>query len=67
MQPGDAIAYQVLRYRSMTGEQRLSIALDLHELACDLARSGIRARHPDADAAAVERLLRKRLELVRST
>ena len=50
----------------MTGEQRLTIALNLHELSCDIAREGIRQGHPEADAAEVERLLRRRLELTRT-
>ena len=49
----------------MTGEQRLAIVLELHELSCNVAREGIRHQNPKADAAEVERLLRKRLELVR--
>jgi hypothetical protein len=67
MTPQAALDFQIARYREMTGEQRLAIALDLHELACDLAREGIRAQHPDADAHEVERLLRKRLELARAS
>ena len=50
----------------MTGEQRLAVALELHELSCDIAREGIRRQNPRADAAEVERLLRRRLELARS-
>ena len=57
---------QIEHYRSMTGEQRLAIALNLHELSCDIAREGIRHGHPEADAAEVERLLRRRLELTRT-
>ncbi len=57
---------QIDRYRSMTGEQRLAIALDLHAMSCDIAREGIRRQHPDADAAEVERLLRHRLGLART-
>jgi hypothetical protein len=49
----------------MTGEQRLAIALELHELSCNVAREGIRHQKPKGDEAEVERLLRKRLELVR--
>jgi hypothetical protein len=56
---------QIRRYRQMTGEQRLALALDLHELSCDVAREGIRRQHPNADAQEVERLLRRRLELAR--
>ena len=57
---------QIERYRRMTGEQRLAIALELHEMSCDIAREGIRRQHPEADAAEVERLLRQRLELARA-
>lgn len=61
-----ALAKQIERYRAMTGEQRLAIALELHELSCEIAREGIRRQHPNADAAEVERLLRRRLELARA-
>jgi hypothetical protein len=61
-----ALEKQIERYRRMTGEQRLAIALDLHELSCEIAREGIRRQHPEADAAEVERLLRHRLELARA-
>jgi hypothetical protein len=50
----------------MSGEERLSIALRLHEMSCDIAREGIRQQHPAADAAELERLLHRRLELARS-
>jgi hypothetical protein len=49
----------------MTGEERLAIALELHELSCDIAREGIRHQHPHATPAEVERLLRERLTLAR--
>jgi hypothetical protein len=65
MIPEAALDYQIRRYREMTGEQRLGIALDLHEFACDIAREGIRHQHPAADEVAVERLLRERLKLTR--
>ena len=57
---------QIERYRQMTGEQRLAIALKLHEMSCNIAREGIRRQNPNADAAEVERLLRHRLELARA-
>ena len=60
-----ALEKQIDQYRRMTGEQRLGIALDLHELSCEIAREGIRRQHPRADAAEVERLLHHRLELAR--
>lgn len=57
---------QIERYRQMTGEQRLAIALELHEMSCNIAREGIRRQNPNADAAEVERLLRQRIELARA-
>lgn len=65
MDPERALNEQIERYRRMTGEQRLALALELHELSCNVARAGIRHQHPMADEAEVERLLRKRLELAR--
>lgn len=65
MNPNHALDEQIARYRRMTGEQRLAIALELHEMSCGIAREGIRRQHPRADAAEVERLLRHRLELAR--
>jgi len=65
MNPRAALEEQIAMYRRMTGEQRLGIALSLHELACDVAREGIRSRRPNADDAEVERLLRSRLALIR--
>ena len=67
MSPQAALDFQIARYREMSGEERLSIALDLHEFACDIAREGIRQQHPEADEAEVERLLRARLELARAS
>ena len=65
MTPQAALDRQVARYRQMTGEERLALALELHELACDVAREGIRHQHPAAAGNEVERLLRQRLELAR--
>jgi hypothetical protein len=65
MTAATALEKQILFYRRMTGEQRLAVALDLHELSCDIAREGIRRQHPDACAREVESLLRRRLELAR--
>ena len=65
MTPEAALAHQIQRYRVMTGEQRLRIALDLREFACDVARAGIRRQFPTADAEEVERQLRRRIELGR--
>jgi hypothetical protein len=65
MDPQAALEEQIAGYRRMTGEQRLGIALDLHEFACDLARAGILAQNPGADETEVERQLHKRLALSR--
>lgn len=62
----EALEKQIERYRSMSGEERLAIALRLHELACNVAREAIRQANPDADSAEVDRLLRRRLELARA-
>jgi hypothetical protein len=50
---------QIATYRKMTGEQRLAVALELHQLACDVAREGIRRTNPGADAGGVELLLKR--------
>ena len=61
-----ALEKQIARYRQMTGEERLAVALGLHELSCEVAREGIRRDHPGEDPVNVERLLRRRLELARA-
>jgi hypothetical protein len=66
MRPQEALARQIERYRQMTGEERLQIALDLHTLACEVAMEGIRHQFPDADEATVQRELHRRIELGRS-
>jgi len=50
----------------MTREERVGTALRLHELACEMARLGIRRQHPEATPAEVEELLRRRLALART-
>ena len=65
MTPQAALDQQIDRYRSMSGEERLSIALGLHELACEVTREGIRRQHPELDETEVHRLLCERLELAR--
>ena len=54
------------RYRRMTGEERLRIALELHELSCEMARVGIRRQNPGANKGEIERLLKQRLGLTRN-
>jgi hypothetical protein len=67
MTPEAALNAQILRYRQMTREQRVLIALRLHEMSCEMARVGIRRQSPSATDSEVESLLRKRLELARTT
>jgi hypothetical protein len=66
MNAATALEKQIARYRQMTGEQRLTIALELHEMSCNIARQGIRRQHPGADELEVERFLRRRIELART-
>jgi hypothetical protein len=66
MTPQAALDMQIGRYRAMTRQERVAIALRLHEMACEMARLGIRRQHPEASAARVEELLRQRLELART-
>lgn len=61
-----ALQKQIERYRQMTGEQRLKIALDMHEMSCNIARAGIRSQHPEANEAEVENYLHARLKLARA-
>jgi hypothetical protein len=63
MTPDAALNKQIERYREMTGEQRLKIAFDLRELACDIARAGIRHQYPEATETEVNQRLRERLRL----
>ena len=67
MSPQTALDFQIGRYREMSGEDRLAIALDLHEFSCDIAREGIRVQHPEADENEVERWLQRRLALAGAT
>ena len=66
MNPRAALEVQIARYRNMSGAQRVAIALELHEMACDIARAGIRRQHPELGKAEVEKQLRNRLTLARS-
>jgi Rv0078B-related antitoxin len=66
MTPKAALEKQVEKYRAMTGEERLKVALELHALSCEIARDGIRHQRPEASADEVERLLRERIALAQS-
>lgn len=63
MTPEAASDMQIERYRKMTGEERLLIALRLHELSCEIAREGIRAQFPNASKEEVEQKLAERIRL----
>ncbi len=63
MDPQTALEKQLEIYRRMTDEERLAIALRLHELACNMAREGIRDQYPAATEEEVEQHLRRRIEL----
>ncbi len=63
MTPEAALETQIEKYAAMTGEQRLALAFEMHELSCELAREQIRDQFPQADAAEVERRLQQRLKL----
>ncbi|HTL55503.1 MAG TPA: hypothetical protein VL361_07475 [Candidatus Limnocylindrales bacterium] len=65
MTPEAALEKQIALYRTMSPEERVRIALGLHELACEMARVGIRRQHPAASPKEVEELLRQRLEWAR--
>jgi hypothetical protein len=59
----DALQKQIELYRGMSGEQRLKIALGLHDLSCEMARAGIRHQFPRATPEEVESKLRERIAL----
>jgi hypothetical protein len=63
MTPEAAFKMQIDRYRQMSAAQRIELALRLHELASEVARSGIRAEHPHAGKEEVEEMLRERRHL----
>ena len=65
MTPEAALEAQIDHYRGMSREARVALAFRLHELACEMARLGIRRQNPEASAAEVEEFLRRRLELAR--
>jgi Rv0078B-related antitoxin len=63
MTPEAAFEMQIERYRQMSPAQRIELALRLHELASEVARSGIRAQNPRATEDEVEEMLRERRRL----
>lgn len=61
----DILAEKVRRARATPIEEKLLAGPRLFRLGCESVRSGIRAQHPDANDAEVERMLSERLELGR--
>lgn len=61
----DIYREKVYRARRSSPEQKLLVGRELFEFGCELSRAGIREQHPEADEAEVERLLARRLALMR--
>ena len=59
----DLFRERVLRARQMSAEEKLLAPAELFAWACEIARSGIRYQHPEADEAQIEELLAQRLAL----
>lgn len=56
---------ELARARSMTPSERLTMALDLFEMGCQLMEAGLRSQHPNATSAEIESMLRQRLHRAR--
>jgi hypothetical protein len=56
---------KIERAREMTFEERFLAGADLFELACSVARDGIRMQFPSASDEEVERVLIERLSRAR--
>ncbi len=63
MDPCTATKLQIEAYQKMSGQERLQIALNLHELSCEISRESIRATCPDATSEEIEAQLRQRIRL----
>ena len=63
MDTSTATRLQIEAYQKMSGEERLQIALNLHELSCEVSRESIRAACANATAEEVEAQLRQRIRL----
>lgn len=48
MDPFTATRLQIEAYQKMSGEELLPIALNLHELSCEISRESIRAAYANA-------------------
>jgi hypothetical protein len=56
---------RVLAARDMRPEERILAGLRLFDLSCRIMVDGIRNENPEADEAAVQKILRERLALIR--
>ena len=54
----EAHAAQICVYRMMTSEQRMGLGIRLAEEGREIARAGVRSRHPEYDAEQVEDAVR---------
>jgi hypothetical protein len=54
-------AMQMRIHQSMTGEQRLLMALEMSHFSHELARQGLRAAHPDWPEDRIQREFRRSL------
>ncbi len=61
----DLYRERVLRAREIPPEQKLSAGARIFEEVCERMAAGLRDENPGADEAAIEHLLRRRLELLR--
>lgn len=61
----DIYRRRILRARAMSPGEKMLSGANLFEMGCEITRAGIRAQHPGADEAEVERILRDRLALSR--
>ena len=59
MTPDEALQRQIELYRGMTGEERVQIALEMHEQWCNSQLEVIRRRFPMADESEMIRRLRE--------
>ncbi len=60
----DELFWEQIRFaRQQTPGERISAGAELFDLACEIARGGIRRQFPNAAPEEVERILRERLAL----
>ncbi len=64
--PGDSMFLDRIRQaRQRSPEQKLVEGFELFDLACEVARAGIRSQAPELDGNGVERELGRRLDIQR--